>query len=76
MKGIVRTVSEGLAAVSIEQGVLYVVATPIGNLQDISPRARQVLGSVDVVLRGRYPCERASIKPFWDRDAAATVSSA
>ncbi|MGH8509157.1 MAG: 16S rRNA (cytidine(1402)-2'-O)-methyltransferase [Gammaproteobacteria bacterium] len=35
---------------SIEQGVLYVVATPIGNLQDLSPRARQVLGGVDVVL--------------------------
>lgn len=48
--GIVRTVSEGLAAVSIEQGVLYVVATPIGNLQDLSPRARQVLGDVDVVF--------------------------
>ncbi len=35
---------------SIEQGVLYVVATPIGNLQDLSPRARQVLGGVDVVF--------------------------
>lgn len=31
-------------------GTLYVVATPIGHLADLSPRARQLLGSVDLVL--------------------------
>ncbi len=33
----------------MEQGTLFVVATPIGNRDDLAPRARQVLGEVDVI---------------------------
>lgn len=31
------------------RGTLFVVATPIGNLEDLSPRARNVLAAVDIV---------------------------
>ncbi len=30
-------------------GALYLVATPIGNLNDLSPRAREVLGAADFI---------------------------
>ena len=33
----------------METGTLFVVATPIGNRDDLSPRARQVLSEVDLV---------------------------
>jgi len=33
----------------MSQATLFVVATPIGNLDDLSPRARQVLADVDLI---------------------------
>ena len=34
---------------SNSSGIIYIVATPIGNLQDLSPRAVEVLRDVDVI---------------------------
>lgn len=45
----IERVEGDIAASSATFGTLYVVATPIGNLHDLSERARQVLASVNLV---------------------------
>lgn len=52
-----------------EPGTLYVVATPIGNLEDMSPRAQRILSAVDLVLAEDTRRSRKLLNVFGIRTA-------
>lgn len=53
-----------MAASPDARGVLHVVATPIGNLADLSPRAQQVLRDVDAICAEDTRHTRALLAHF------------
>jgi 16S rRNA (cytidine1402-2'-O)-methyltransferase len=60
----IMQVSEGEAKVSIEVGLLYVVATPLGNLADITYRAVEVLGQVNLIAAEDTRHSRALLNTY------------
>ena len=56
-----------ITAMSLTSPKLWVVATPLGNPGDLSPRAREVLEGADMVLaedtrRAGLLCQRVGVK--------------
>ena len=47
-----------------QSGVLYLVATPIGNMDDITVRALQILRTVDLVVCEEYPVGERLLKRY------------
>lgn len=68
----------------IQKSVLYIVATPIGNLEDVTYRAIQVLKDVDAIicedtrvtvrLLDRYEVPKKTLIPHYKNQEAKTIA--
>ena len=43
-------ISKTFNKIKVENNILYIISTPIGNLGDISIRALRVLSSLDIIF--------------------------
>ena len=54
-------------------GTLYLVATPIGNLDDMPPRVAATFGAVDFVAAEGHPRDAAAAQPSGPEKAAGQL---
>ena len=66
-------ISKTFKKIKVESNILYIIATPIGNLGDISIRALKILSSLDVVFCEDTRITRKLLKNYGIKDIKLEV---